>query len=145
MSTTTSGQRIDEWETFDAAAMAYHFGQWSSPKESTLALAHFVADRIAGADQVIDMACGAGAATAHLAAQHPATRFVGLDLSARLVNAANAYAAQRGLANLGFEQADWYELAPRTGVDGVVSLQTLSWLPDFRAPLAALFERCQPR
>jgi SAM-dependent methyltransferase len=144
MNGVTPEQRKDEWE-LDAAGHAYHRAQWLAPKQSTLAFERFAHGRLATAARVVDLGCGAGGATAYLAKEHPATAFLGIDYSSELVATAAANAKQAGLANLGFEQGDWYELLPRDDVDGVISLQTLSWLPAFQRPLQAIFERLRPR
>ena len=46
------------------------------------------------------------------------------------------------LANLSFQQGDIYTLKQNFlgDCDGIISLQTLSWLPDFQEPLAAMME-----
>jgi SAM-dependent methyltransferase len=138
-------QRTQEWDKLDESAFRYHLSQWETPKRSTLHFHKFAADALASSRQVVDLGCGAGAATAYLATATPACRFTGIDLSAELVDTANAVAARRGLGNLRFESDDWYRLRERRGVDGVVSLQTLSWLPDYEAPLRIVFERIAPR
>ncbi len=44
-----------------------------------------------------------------------------------------------------FKQGDWYDLEPRVNTDGVISLQTLSWLPDYQQPLEQIFTKLAPR
>ena len=55
---------------------------------------------------VLDVGCGRGRALAKLAAAHPASRFVGFDLSAEAVAEGNARAAAAGLRNLRLEVRD---------------------------------------
>jgi SAM-dependent methyltransferase len=141
---TGSGQRTTEWE-LDGRALPYHLGQWLQPKQSTHAFAAFAGERLAASRTVADLGCGAGAATAQLALQFPGTRFVGIDYAGELVAMARERSGEAGISNIEFAQGDWYDLAPRSDLDGVVSLQTLSWLPEFERPLACIFERFRPR
>ena len=45
---------------------------------------------------------------------------------------------------LTFEQGDRFDMCQTDRFDGVVSLQTLSWLPDCEAPLVEVFRKLQP-
>jgi SAM-dependent methyltransferase len=144
-SAVSGGQRTAEWDRLDEAALRYHHSQWETPKRSTLHFARFAAPQIATSRSVVDLGCGAGAATAQLARESPSCKFLGIDLSPDLIGTANTLARQRGVANLAFEVDDWYQLRERHDVDGVISLQTLSWLPEFEWPLQRIFERMSPR
>jgi SAM-dependent methyltransferase len=145
MSDDHASQRTQEWDKLDESAYRYHLAQWETPKRSTLHFQQFIVEALARSARVVDMGCGAGAATAYLAAQSRDCQFVGVDLSAELVATANAVAERRGLTNIRFEADDWYKLRERREVDGVVSMQTLSWLPEFATPLQLIFERIAPR
>jgi SAM-dependent methyltransferase len=59
----------------------------------------------AGAD-VLDLGCGSGKALIRLAEAYPASRFLGLDLSAEAVGRARDEAERRGLTNIAFEVRD---------------------------------------
>lgn len=51
------------------------------------------------------------------------------------------------LTNLSFEVGDWFDLEQKLSVerfDGVVSLQTLSWLPEMRIPMTQIFKVINP-
>jgi SAM-dependent methyltransferase len=137
-------QRTDEW-TLDASGRAYHLKQWDEPKQSTKVFARVLDGLARPNGLVVDLGCGAGAATSFLATAHPNTPFLGIDYSADVVALARELSRARPASNLRFEQGDWYALDRRDDVDGVVSLQTLSWLPDFERPLAAAIERLTPR
>ena len=50
-----------------------------------------------------------------------------------------------GINNLKFKKVDWYNLDEmKDEFDGVISLQTLSWLSDFKKPLEQIFTQIQP-
>jgi SAM-dependent methyltransferase len=128
----------------DSALQSYHLGQWKSPKRSTIQFADYVQDRIAASRRVVDIGCGAGAATAHLASRHSGSELVGIDVSQKLVDIAKMLSSTDNLRNLSFEVEDCFDLRARSGVDGVVSLQTLSWLPNYEEPLRQIFEKLSP-
>lgn len=138
-------QRLDEWRSIDARALDYHRGQWDTPKEMTKAFASFVAAHLSSSKLVVDMGCGAGGAIAQIAREHPTTHFVGLDVSEPLIGIARELAKEQGIPNIEFATADLYDLPQAaTPPSGVVSMQTLSWLPDATEPLAVMFQRLRP-
>jgi SAM-dependent methyltransferase len=137
-------RRTHEWDSLDPAGLDYHLGQWETPKRSTSAFADFASERLARSRSVLDIGSGAGAATAQLARRHPGVRFTGLDYLDELASIASRLAAANGPDNVRFHQGDWYALQPTTDYDGVVSLQTLSWLPDYREPLEQVFRQLRP-
>jgi SAM-dependent methyltransferase len=140
----TTEQRLDEWTKLDEVALHYHQLQWQTPKQSTKALEEFAADKLKMAKKVVDLGCGAGAATAYFASKYQDVLFVGKDYVEPLVEIGNNIAQERSIQNLVFQQADWYDLAEEEGFDGVISLQTLSWLPDYQRPLAEIFTKLKP-
>lgn len=140
-----TNQRVDEWRVLDSRALEYHESQWVTVKESTKAFSEFIHDRVQNESRIVDLACGAGAATAHLAIAHPDAHFVGLDISEELIRIAQTLASKQGIANLSFEIADLYELPAKKSTTGVISLQTLSWLPEAKEPLSQIFQKLKPR
>ena len=46
--------------------------------------------------------------------------------------------------NLNFKVGDMYQLE-KEDFDGVISLQTLSWLPDYEKPLEEISQKINPR
>lgn len=137
-------QRHDEWFKLDEIQLKYHKQQWDTPKQSTKAMEVFVADKLNHSRTVIDLGCGAGAATAFFAGRYPHVKFEGRDFVDDLLVMADAFAHERQLNNLAFRQADWFALEAEQGVDGVISLQTLSWLSEFERPLSELFTKLSP-
>jgi SAM-dependent methyltransferase len=138
-------QRTDEWVNLDAEALRYHTAQWEMPKRSTVAFERFCREEIRGSSRVIDLGAGAGACTAFLAERHPSTRFTAFEYSPDLVEIGRRIGAERKASNLEFRQGDWYDIQCNDAFDGVVSLQTLSWLPEHESALRVIFERIRPR
>lgn len=140
-----SGQRLDEWTKLDPAGVEYHTTQWETPKRSTLAFEQFASTKINASSNVIDLGAGAGAATAYLAQKHLAVSFTAFDYSAELLAIAVEVAARKGVKNIAVKQGNWLNLEATHEYDGVISLQTLSWLPDYQQPLLEIFNKLQPR
>ena len=69
-----------------------------------------LARRLSTGARVADVACGTGRALLALASAFPASTFAGYDLDGAALDRAHAAAAERGLTNLTFEQADAAEL-----------------------------------
>lgn len=139
-----SKQRVSEWENLDSRQVECHRIQWDTPKQSTLAFEEFIKQHVSQSKNVIDMGAGAGASTSFLANKHTSVHFTAFDYSEELNQMGNRIASEKGIKNLSFEQGDWYNLDLNKKFDGCVSLQTLSWLPDYEAPLLAIFEKINP-
>ncbi len=65
-----------------------------------------VAERLAGATQVLDVGCGIGMLTTWYARQWPTVRFVGVDRSSASIALATERAKAMGLGNVRFEGVD---------------------------------------
>jgi ubiquinone/menaquinone biosynthesis C-methylase UbiE len=139
-----SQQRLDEWKKLDEDAYRYHQTQWETPKQSTLAFESFASQYISTSKNIIDLGADAGASTAFLANKHNSTHFTAFDYSNELTQLGSKIAFDKEIKNLSFEQGDWFNMSPTTNFDGLISLQTLSWLPDYEEPLLAIFKNINP-
>lgn len=129
----------------DQVSMDYHMKQWGHPKESTKAFSKFFRNDLLNSSSVIDIGAGAGAATFFLANQFPEVNFIGIDYSDELVTKARRTLSDFESKNLTFESGDWFNLDKKyRGVDGVISLQTLSWLPEMELPMTQIFNVIRP-
>ncbi len=80
--------------------------------------------------RVLDVGCGDGANLIPLAYQLPESHFVGIDLSARQIGAAQALAAELGLKNISFRVLNLLEAGPELGqFDYIISYGVYSWTP----------------
>ena len=137
-------QRMDEWKYLDTDAYHYHKIQWETPKRSTVAFENFARDNLLKSKNVIDLGAGAGAATAYLAKIYSHCKFTAFDWNNELTQIGRGMALEREIANCQFEQGDWFNLGETGEYDGVISLQTLSWLQDYKAALDAIFSKIRP-
>ena len=141
----TGKQRLDEWENLDEGELQYHVSQWNDPKRSTVFFEEFTRPLMKDARRVIDLGCGAGAATSYLASKNNNTHFIGIDCSNELIQIATKLSKESVCTNISFQVDDWFNLQELKDVDGVISLQSLSWLPEFENPLRIIFKRIQPK
>lgn len=84
------------------------------------------------------MACGGGANVFYLSNRFKNSYFTGIDLSQQLIQYGNEMLKER--SNCKLYQGDWFNLETkwREKFDGIISFQTLSWLPDYQEPLREL-------
>lgn len=97
-------------------------------------------------EQVLDVACGTGLVTLR-AAQSVGQRgqVIGVDLSARMVQAAERRAQARGLRHVRFERMDAEQLTlPEASVDAALCAFGLMYLPAPEQALAALVRVLRP-
>lgn len=86
---------------------------------------------IQGCAEVVDLGCGPAIQLAQIAALHPQTRFHGIDLSATMLEKAQANVHRLGLENVRFSQGDITSLGMLAdgSADGVISTMALHHLP----------------
>lgn len=129
----------------DPLSMDYHMKQWNEPKESTKAFWEFFSNELSISKSIIDIGAGAGAATYYLANKNSRTDFIGIDYSKELIDFAEKTSREFNLTNLSFDTGDQFNLDKKwEGVDGVISLQTLSFLPEMINPMNQIFEVIKP-
>jgi ubiquinone/menaquinone biosynthesis C-methylase UbiE len=101
--------------------------QLAEPQAALLALA-----LPAAGERVLDIACGTGLVSFSAArAVGPTGQVVGIDISGRMIDAAERRARQRGLSNCGFSRMDGERLAlPDASFDLVLCALGLMYMPD---------------
>jgi SAM-dependent methyltransferase len=130
----------------DERSMAYHLDQFTNQKRSTVHFYDFSAEFIDKSQTIVDIGCGTGAATHFIAKSSPSTKIIGIDSDSVLIETAIKIVDEIPLSNLDFEVADLYKLENRQFVcDGVVSLQTLSWLEGLDEPMISIFTKLKPK
>ena len=134
--------RKDEWEVHDSRAQHYHENQWKNPKQSTKAFFNFAKIELSQSSHILDCGGGSGGPSFYLASLLPTVQFTVFDYSFELITEDRLANNEFNQRNLAFQQGDIYALKRDFcgNCDGIISLQTLSWLPDFQEPLAAMME-----
>ena len=142
--TSITKKNSETWAVHDKFTLDYHTAEWKSLRRSTLAFESFVSDKLQKSKNIVDLGAGAGAATEYLASKYKSVNFTAFDYSKELVDMGNKRNDEKKVDNLDFEQGDWYNLNLSKKYDGCISLQTLSWLPDYEAPLVEIFVKINP-
>ena len=139
-------QRISEWEMnlMDKVQLEYHTKQWDNPKRATIHFSNYISNKIKNSNIVIDVGCGLGGSTYYISKQYPKCNFIGIDYIKELVDKGNVIIKNKKQHNIKLKQDDWFNLRSYKNIDGVISLQTLSWLPEYKKPLEELFVKIKP-
>ena len=59
-------------------------------------------------------------------------------------NFINAKVKEKTIPNLSIKRLDWFKLIAETTFDGLISLQSLSWLPELEKPLKIALQNLSP-
>lgn len=120
----------------------YHIRQFEEPYRSTVHLGRFLnrLDLPPKAD-VLDVACGAGSTMLYLSQQFPDFRWTGVDYAGDLLFPIGRRYIDPSSKPITLMTGDMYKLAelfPGRKFDVVLCIQTLTFLPDYRAALEQL-------
>ena len=136
-------QRLTEW---DLASMKEHrrnyfINQFHEVKRSTVHFMKFIENDLKESKRIIDLGCGMGASTYFMAQQFKEVQFIGIDIMSDFIEEGKKILKSIGhkVNNLEFIVDDWFNLSDYDNIDGVFSLQTLSWLPEYKSPLENIF------
>jgi len=125
----------------EKALVSYHEKQFQNPYRSTVSFAgwieHLKLLSAKDSKNILDIGCGEGANISYLATKFPNSTFTGIDLNKTLVKKGNAMFKKLKFKNCKLEIGDLYDLEAkyRGNIDGIISLQTLSWLPSYQQPI----------
>ena len=61
-----------------------------------------------------------------------------------MIKRGNLKIKESGQVNLRLKQGDWFNLKKHKNIDGVISLQTLSWLPEWEKPIDEILNKLKP-
>jgi SAM-dependent methyltransferase len=125
-------------------SMEYHLRQWRQTKESTKEFISFLDGKVMPNKDYLDLGCGAGAATFALSQRFRDSKWTGIDIDPRLTTIAKVLSAEAHASKLDFFVGDLQQYQTTNIFDGVVSLQTLSWLDDFRDAFRNVLGKIQP-
>lgn len=122
--------------------LEYHLRQYEKVYRSTEVMVEWLEhlERYLKIDEtqvICDMACGCGANLKYLATRYPKSNFWGIELENKLVLEGNK---RLTLPNAQIIQGDWFGLdkSLEGKFDGIISFQTLSWLPEYENSLKCL-------
>lgn len=128
----------------DGFPLEYHLKQWDQPKQSTKAFKNFINAKVKEKTIILDLAAGTGAPTYYLAKHFPETSFIASDHSKKCVEIGRKIIEEKTIPNLSIKRLDWFKLIAETTFDGLISLQSLSWLPELEKPLKIALQNLNP-
>lgn len=142
-------QRTDEW--LKNYNKDYFDRQFHEPYRSTVAFCDWLENlgvlEARTTASILDIGTGKGANIYYMAKRFRAARFTGVDINPEFINEGNKILKNNGVHNqCELKVGDIYRLDSNyvDKVTGVVSYQTLSWLPDYAAPIKEM-ARLNPR
>ena len=126
----------------DEASLEYHIKQYDQVKESTKAFLNFIQESIdTGSNgRIVDLGCGAGAATSYISNKLTQFETIGIDSSPELIDIANSRSSQR----TNFQVGDFMNLLEMEEINGVYSIHTLMCLPEFENPIEQVLLKLKP-
>lgn len=134
-----SDNTLENWKT--NKTMDYHRQQYVEPKRSTVKFEEFLARYCDLSEtKILSLACGGGAAESYIARRHPNLTIHGIDIIDTAFPMLEEFVPESIRKNITLSQGDWYNLDSHLvgKFDGVISLQTLSWLEDWEVPLGKI-------
>jgi len=127
---------LEHWES--EHTMEYHCKQFLEPKRMTVAFEEFLSRNCnISSGYILDLGCGGGAADVYLSKLHPELKILGIDIVEKAFELFDHFADENTKRCVTLQKGDWYNLDKSLigKFDGVVSLQSLSWLEDWKSPL----------
>jgi len=142
----------DAAKTLGDPRLDYHRRQFERTYRSVVHLRQFVKlqlDDCKRPYRALDAACGAGANMVHLSTALPATTWTGVDFDSEVLSLGTELLARQSAnqQRTEFVLGDILQLdtllEPRS-YDLAFSIQTLSWLPDYKRAMSVLLEMLRP-
>jgi ubiquinone/menaquinone biosynthesis C-methylase UbiE len=126
----------------DEASLEYHIKQYDQVKESTKAFLRFIQEGVETSldGRLVDLGCGAGAATSYISSKLNRSETIGIDSSPELIDIANSHSSQ----NTSYEVGDFMNLQKKDEINGVYSIHTLMCLSEFENPVEQVLLKLKP-
>lgn len=137
-------QKIEEkksWNNIEDIEKEYHMRQYIQPYRSTEVFIDWLENTGIltknSKMRICDMACGEGANLRYMSLRFPDCKFKGIELNHDLIKQGGAL---NKISNCSMQQGDWYNLDAelKNEFDGIISFQTLSWLPEYKEAIKCL-------
>lgn len=124
-------ENVQYW--VENANLEWYTRQFDNPYRITVAFEQFLSGNTElEGKEILDIGCGPGSATHYIAQKYPTSHFTGIDINTEL------FKLNRGDdSNIELKYGDIFNL-DQTFIgkfQGIISLQTLSWLPEYKRPL----------
>jgi SAM-dependent methyltransferase len=138
------GQSFDDFWSNDNV-LSYHTDQWRKPKQQTIEFSDFISGFVKRNSNIIDLGCGAGAPTYFIARNYTEANFLGIDKDPSLIRIANDKIDNTidGM-NIKYKVGDIENSYGYSDINGVISLQTLSWLEGYEKMVENVYLNLSP-
>ena len=138
-------QRLDEWITIKDDDYADR--QFKNTYRSTIKFCDWLEQLGVLSPQskcnILDIGTGKGANLYYMQQRFSDCQYKGLDINNDYVQDGNAFFKSEKISNCKLEYGDLYNLDPEKYADkfeGIISIQTLSWLPEYEIALSELIK-----
>lgn len=140
-------QRLTEWlEPVKKGEIDYYLRQFQKTYRSTVRLCDWL-ESFGLLDKnkkftIADIGAGLGGNIYYMAKRYPQSFFVGIDINPKLVKMGNKLFKKFGQSNCKLVKGDLYNLDKKHigKYEGIISFQTLSWLPNYNFPIKKMTE-----
>ena len=142
----TALQENTDWNSFGRANASQKWRRQSAAMGNDMTVAIVAAAQVQSGMRVLDIACGTGEPAISIAGLLAGSgEVVGMDISPAPLKIARDRAAQRGLSNVTFEQADAHELPfPDNGFDRITSRLGVMFFSDLPRALGEMHRVLKP-
>lgn len=123
--------------------MEWHRKQFETPKRNLVHFERFLSNhQELNGQRILDLACGGGAEDVYIAKQNPGLSILGVDYVGEAFEFFRNNASDEIKNRVSLTQGDWYALDESYigKFGGVISLETLSWLADWKTPIDKIIE-----
>lgn len=138
-------QRLDEWtKNYNDD---YFNRQFKTPYRSTVKFCDWLESLNAVTTNkeinILDIGTGKGSNLYYMHKRFPNNNYWGIDVNADFINEGNKFLQSENITNCILEYGDLYNLELEKysdKIDGIVSYQTLSWLPEYEKALIEIMK-----
>lgn len=129
----------EHWQS--ESMMQWHKRQFENPKRNCVYIEKFISkfQKLNG-QKVLDLACGGGAEAVYFLKKNPDMEIHGVDYIGDAFDYFNEKMSNEIKSKIKLSVGDWYHLDEGLigRYDGVISLETLSWMDEWKRPIDAV-------
>lgn len=136
-------QRKDEW--INNTDEQYYDRQFHTPYRSTEVFCDWLINNglldSSIKSSILDIGTGKGANLNYMQKRFPNCNFLGIDINLKFIHEGNDFFYNNKIPNCSLEYGDIFNLSKtkyKNQFDGIVSLQTLSWIPNYEKALTQM-------
>ena len=134
-------QRQTEWLELSEVGIEYHKKQFQETYRSTIAFCEWLDSyelfNSKNKINIADIGAGAGSNLYYMSKKYSNLNLTGIELNRKLISIGNEFFNDNNINNCILQYGDLYNIDKSNinAYNGIVSYQTLSWLPEYKIPL----------